>query len=64
MPFYSLLEMGSETILQHQHFFMGITILAVILNLNPGNNFYFFNLRDDHEAVGQNKSSEILIYIT
>lgn len=41
-----------------------ITILAVILNLNPGNNFYFLSLIDDHETVGQSNSSEILIYIT
>lgn len=36
----------------------------MILNLNPGNNFYFFNLIDDHGAVGQSNSGEILIYIT
>lgn len=42
---------------------MWITISAVILNLNPGNNFYFFNLIDDQGAVGQNNSGEILIYI-
>lgn len=36
----------------------------MILNLNPGNSFYFFNLIDDHEAVGQSNSCEILIYIT
>lgn len=36
----------------------------MILNLNPGNNFYFFNLIDDHGAVVQSNSGEILIYIT